>query len=257
MARQFSISRLDPWVINLDRRADRWATMQDELRQIGLDARRFSACTPDDWREPADSTPLMQGKNRKTLGNWLSHTFLIRTAAGTDRDVMVLEDDVFFAADFWHRLRWIERNLDVDWDILFLCGTFHADRAQWHPEIGRDVETTHMPHLLRAYGVWSNHGYIVRGRSAGKVLGLMREVMPQARGSDHALILVQPRLNAYVFVPGMVFQRDGETDVGEGRTEFSGFLKLGPYVYQKWMVDFDPLAFDWGAAKREAKEAKP
>jgi GR25 family glycosyltransferase involved in LPS biosynthesis len=247
----FRIDRLDPWVINLDHRTDRWAAMQPELVRAGLSdrTRRLSAFTKDDWHEPEASAPLMSGK--KTLGNWLSHTFLMRTAVNTDRDVLVLEDDVFFAEDFRLRMRIVEDELPDDWDILFLCGTFHAKPAVWHRDtLGRDVETTACSHLLRAYGVWSNHAYVVRGRSAPKILGLMRSVMRKARGSDHALILIQPRLNAYVFVPGMVFQADGTTDVGEGgeRTEFSGFLKLGPYVYQDRLEGFDPAAFDWGEA---------
>jgi GR25 family glycosyltransferase involved in LPS biosynthesis len=250
--RTFDADRLDPWVINLDHRTDRWEAMQVELRKVRVKARRFSAFTRDDWREPLSAIPLMLespgGKPHKTVGNWLSHTFLMRTVAGTDRDLLVLEDDVFLAPDFWCRIGWIEQHLDVPWDVIFLCGTFHVRPPQWHPEIGRDVEVTHMKHLLRAYGCWSNHGYVVNGRSAGRVLAAMREVMPRARGSDHALILAEPKLNCYVFVPGMVFQRDSRGDIGEGLTRFSLFRKMGPYVYQDRLDDFDPLAFDWGEA---------
>ena len=93
---------------------------------------------------------------------------------------------------------------------------------------------------------------IVRGRSAGKVLAAMRSVMSTARGSDHALILAQPQLQAYVFVPGCVFQRDGVSDVAEGGgfTRFSDFKKMGPYVFQDRLTDWDVNSYDWAEAAK-------
>ncbi len=180
----------------------------------------------------------------------MSHTFLMRTVQNTDRDLLVLEDDVYLASDFMDRLQYLEDNMTLPWDYIALCGTFHVNPPVWHAgDIGRDVELTPIKHILRALGVWSNHGYIIRGRSVEKILGLMRSVMPSARGSDHALIMVQPQLNAYVFVPGMVFQHDMESDVGEGVTKFSHFTNLGPYVFQDKLDQFDPDSFDWAEAR--------
>ena len=78
----------------------------------------------------------------------------------------------------------------------------------------------------------------------------MRSVLSVARGSDHALILVQPQLDALVFVPGAVFQRDGVSDVAEGGgfTKFSDFKKLGPYVFQDRLADRDIDGYDWAEA---------
>ena len=91
---------------------------------------------------------------------------------------------------------------------------------------------------------------IVRGKSADKVLAAMRSVLSVARGSDHALILVQPQLQAYVFVPGCVMQHDGVSDVAEGGgfTRFSDFMKMGPYVFQDHLNDWDINSYDWDEA---------
>ena len=248
----FRIDRLDPWVINLDHRPDRWATMQRELRRINLPARRFSAMTPNEFFEPPGAAPLIEGK--RTSGNWASMAYLMRLNQGTDRDLLMLEDDVIICGDFWERMVYLEDNIDFDWDVIFLGATFHLDRnasnGRWHPERPNDVERTPFRHLFRSYGTWSNHGMIVRGRSAGKVLTAMRSVMGVARGSDHALILVQPQLQAYVFVPGCVMQHNGESDVAEGGgwTQFSDFLKMGPYVYQHRLADWDVGSYDWAEA---------
>jgi len=68
----------------------------------------------------------------------------------------------------------------------------------------------------------------------------MQSVMPHSKGSDHALIQIQPDLNCYAFVPGMVFQHDMESDIGTGITQFSNFRKsLGEYVWADRLEDFD------------------
>ena len=242
-------STLDAWYINLDKRTDRKAQIEAEFARVNLPARRLSAFTKEDWTGPESDVAMMQ-KTPNTIGNWLSHTYLMRTVQNTDRDVLIVEDDTTLCADFQERLRYLEEHLPEDWDIAFLGATFHIDPPHWHAEaLGRDVATTDVPHLLRAYGVWSNHGYIVRGRSAGKILRMMRDIMPKAAGSDTALIMLQPQLKAYVMVPGAVFQRDSRSDIGVGITRFSGFLKLGPYVYTEHLNDFDPTEFDWKEAR--------
>lgn len=253
MAVSFRIDDLDPWVVNLDRRTDRWEAMCRELRRINLPAKRFSAMEPSEYFERPGAAPLIEGK--RTAGNWASFVYLMRLNQGTDRNLMLLEDDVFFCTDFWERMAYMEDNINFDWDVIFLGACFHlarnAPNGRWHPERPNDVERTPLRHMFRAYGVWSNHGMIVRGWSADKVLEAMRSVLPVARGSDHALILVQPQLDAYVFVPGCVFQRDGTSDVAEGKhpfTRFSDFMKLGPYVYQDSLTHWDVDSYDWAEA---------
>ncbi len=245
----FSRSTLDTWYINLDKRTDRKVQIEAELARVNLPARRLSAFTKEDFTGPALDIAEMR-RTPNTLGNWLSHTYLMRTVQNTERDVLIVEDDTLLCADFQERLHYLEEHLPEDWDIVYLGATFHIDPPQWHADdLGRDVEVTDVPHLLRAYGVWSNHGYIVRGRSARKLLGLMQNIMPKAAGSDTAMIMLQPQLKAYVMVPGAVFQRDGVSDIGDGITRFSGFLNLGPYVYTQRMDDFDPTKFDWKEAR--------
>lgn len=250
----FRVSNLDPWYINLEHRQDRRALAESEVAKIGRPVRRFSAMLPSEWREVSETAPHIAGK--KTSGNWLSMCHLLRTVQDTEFNLLLLEDDVMVCGDFCERMAYLEANMTLPYDVIFLGATFHLKRnapnGLWHPEIGRDVELTPIKHVLRAYGVWSNHGMIVNGKSSGKILALMRSVMHEARGSDHALILVQPQLNAYVFVPGCVFQHDGKSDVAEGGdqfTRFSNFLKLGPYVYQDRLSNWDLDSFDWAEAK--------
>ncbi len=246
----FRLNTLNSWYINLNTRPDRRAQIKAQLARANVVASRLSAFRKEDYAGMASDVALMQA-TPNTIGNWLSHTFLWRTVQDTDQNVLVLEDDAVLCADFRQRLQYLETHLPDDWDIVFLCGTFHLNPPHWHADdLGRDVELTDDPHLLRAYGVFSNHGYIVRGWSAGKLLRRMKDLMPKAKGSDHALIMLQPELRAYVMVPGAVFQRDSESDIGKGVTRFSLFKSLGPYVYTERMDDFDPTTFDWHEARR-------
>jgi len=244
----FDWKNADFWYINLAHRTDRRAHITRELGKAGIEARRFEALRFEDYDGPEEDVHLMMA-TRNTIGQWLSMMALWRTVADTDNILGVLEDDALLCSDFRKRLAYIETNFHKPWDIFFLGATFHDDRGQWHPELGRDHELTDVRHIVRVYGAFSNQGYLVNGPSAGKVLEMMRERMPHSRGSDHALIQIQPKLNCYCFVPGLVFQIDGRSDIGDGITRFSHFREsLGDYVWADRLEDFDYNA--WEAKQR-------
>jgi len=229
---------IDWWYINLSHRTDRLIHIQAECRKAGIVARRFEALRKEDYEGPPENAALMRS-TPDTIGNWLSHTAVIGKAT-PGKGVGLLEDDALLCSDFTDRLEYIEKHFDKPWDIFFLGATFHADEAVWHPELGKDCEMTDIRHILRVYGAFSNQGYLVNGDSAAHILERMQERMPHSRGSDHALIQIQPELNCYAFVPGMVFQIDGPSDVSRGFTQFSNFRKsLGEYVWAYRLEDFD------------------
>lgn len=237
---------IDWYVINLDHRTDRREHMKKQLWQARIRAKRFSAYRKEDYRGSPQDVAMMQG-TPNTIGNWLSHTGVIAKGLRTRRIIGVLEDDALLCEDFCERLQYIEDEFDKPWDIFFLGATVHVNESPWHglngehpTPLGRDAEMTDTRHIMRTYGAFSNQGYLVNGQSAEKILEMMQERMPYSRGSDHALIQIQPELNCYCFVPGMVFQIDGPSDIGQGVTKFSSFLEtLGPYVWANRLEDFD------------------
>jgi len=224
--------------INLLHRGDRRDHMAGQLRKAHITAERFPALTKDDYQGSEADVAMMQA-TPNTIGNWLSHTAVIRTAI--DNGIVgLLEDDALLCSDFLLRLQYIEDKFDKPWDIFFLGATFHADECVWHPELGHDFELTDIKHIVRTYGAFSNQGYLINPDSAEKILDMMRGRMYKSRGSDHALIQIQPMLNCYCFVPGLVFQIDGQSDIGDGVTKFSSFLtSLGQYVWTDMLDEFD------------------
>jgi len=225
--------------INLSHREDRRQHMARELAKVGLQAKRFEALRFEDYDGPAEDVQLMM-PTRNTIGQWLSMMAVWRTVVNTNQILGLLEDDALLCSDFLPRLKYIEDHFDKPWDIFFLGATFHADEAVWHPELGHDFELTDIDHIVRTYGAFSNQGYLINPKSAEKILGMMQGRMSRSRGSDHALIQIQPMLNCYCFVPGMVFQIDGKSDIGDGVTKFSNFFKsLGQYIWTDTLADFD------------------
>lgn len=225
--------------INLRHRTDRLEHVKKQLAKACIDAERFEALQKEDYSGPGEDVRLMQ-PTPNTIGNWLSHTALISKAT-PGKIVGVLEDDALICSDMNERIDYIGKHCP-EWDIFFLGATFHTDPGgKWHPELGRDFALVGIKHIVRVFGAFSNQGYLVNGNSSRLILSMMQERMKMSRGSDHALIMMQPFLKCYSFVPGCVFQIDGPSDVSPGGfTRFSNFRKsLGPYVWADKMEDFD------------------
>jgi len=226
--------------INLSHRTDRLEHIQAQCEKAGISATRFPAFVKEQyvghWSRVACmiSTP-------NTIGNWLSHTALWQLAANTGRCVGVLEDDAMLCSDFRQRLEYIHANWHDPWDIMYLGATYHTDPGGvWHKELGTDFELTDVRHIHRVYGAFANQGYVINPENASTIWDMVDALMPVSRGSDDALIKIQPYLNCYSFTPGMVFQIDGPSDIGNGWTRFSHFLEtLGPHVWCDCLDDFD------------------
>lgn len=234
--------------LNLSHRIDRLRHIRAQLEKVGIVGQRFNALRKEDYTGPPENVAMMQA-TPNTIGNYLSVLALYRTVIGTDNILGMLEDDALLCSDFQQRLQYIEDNFRFDWDVFFLGATVHVDEAPWHPELGKDCELTDVKHILRTYGAFSNQGYLINPDSSQKILEMMQERMPHSRGSDHALIQIQPQLNCYCFVPGMVFQIDGQSDIGDGITEFSKFREtLGPHVWADRLEEFD--WDEWVEARR-------
>ena len=230
--------------INLSHRTDRLEHIRRQLSRAGIVAERFPAFVKEQYVGSLENVQLMLG-TPNTIGNWLSHTALWRLAAERGRDVGVLEDDALLCSDFRARMDYIHEKWDKPWDIFYLGATYHINPGGvWHPELGTDYELTSVRHIHRVYGAFSNQGYVVNHESAAKIYDMVNGIMSKSKGSDHALIQVQPMLQCFSFTPGMVFQIDGPSDIGQGVTRFSHFREsLGSYVWCDSLEDFDYDSF--------------
>lgn len=238
--------------VNLAHRVDRNEHMKRELARVGVEAQRFEAIKTADWRGDESQVIAMRNRTPGAIGCYFSQLEVIVKGASEGMNPMVLEDDTLFANDFLQRLSYIAEFLDKrEWAICWLGATCH-NYAQWHPDLLSDMYRTSDPRMVRTYGAFSTHGYVVNYKHVPDVLSLLYADMPKHWGIDHGMITsVQRKLPCYAFIPGSLYQVDNRSDIGINQdgtpaiTRFSGFVRtLGPYCWcPTSMFDFDATSF--------------
>lgn len=256
--------------INLDSRPDRNSHMIAELNRVGLNAERTRAMLPQEYVGNPDKVRVMwiRSVSHGAVGCHYSQVKVMEEGLKRKEHTMVLEDDLIICSDIKVRLEYIQLFLDThEWDIFFLGGTFHVKPPWWHKKghspdlqmctckLERDAERTDDPRIMRTYGAFSTHAYIVNVHSIEKILNYFDENVYLSMGIDWLFIKMQPELKAFAFVPGCIKQYDNKSDIGSGMTVFSGFatlngtLKNSRYWWQDRMDEFDPETFDWAETK--------
>jgi GR25 family glycosyltransferase involved in LPS biosynthesis len=240
--------------VNLDSRPDRNEHMVKELSRIGLDAKRHRGIP---WREidyTADRFRVMYQRTPGAIGCYLSQMQVMLDAYDAGMNAMVLEDDLIFCSDFKDRLKMIESFMaSTQADVIWLGGTVHREKPYWHSEphspllkdckcgLGKDWEPTGNPNLIRTYGCFSTHAYIVNVRSIPKIVALLNAEISNSIGIDFSLIKLQPQLSTFAFIPGCIKQMDNESNIGNGITYFSRFNKLGASWWQDKLEDYHEI----------------
>lgn len=239
--------------INLDYRNDRRDHMEKELSRVGIEAIRFSALKTSEHKWDNLKTSIMLNRTPGAIGCHYSQVSVMEEALKEWKDAFVMEDDLIFCTDIKERLDYIQYFLNKhEWDVFFLGGTVDINNPYWHKKghnyelqtcdcsLERDAERTDDPRILRTYGAFSTHCYIVNKNSIEKILKYFDENLHLSIGIDYLFIKMQPQLKAFMFLPGCVKQRDNLSDIGNGITYFSGFSKLGKHWWADKMEDFNP-----------------
>lgn len=251
--------------INLPTRPDRRAHMQRELDRVGIKAIRAIAIKPDADTMSNPKYAVMKNRNTNggSIGCYLSQLAVMLEALKRGQHAMVMEDDLIFANDMPHRFELIEDFCNNnEWDLIYLGCLFHLKnqaKDQWHRSINgkhthpdmqectctlnRDVEKTVAHYMLRAYGVWSTHAYIVNYNSIPRILKMLDDNVHLSMGIDWLFMYLAPQMKQYAFVPGCVKQYDNQSDIGTGITKFSAFKGLGEHWWQSDIRNFDYQKF--------------
>lgn len=235
--------------INLDSRPDRLAKMTAELKRVGIEATRTKARLPSEFDIEAREYQVMKPRSVGAIGCYESQLDVMAAALFHGKHAIVLEDDLVFCSDIKKRLDLIQRFMDAnEWDVVWLGGTYHkqptwhkiVDGKHTHPDLqmcacklNKDWERTADNRIVRTYGAFSTHAYIVNKDSIAKIIKLHRKYMYLSMGIDFTFILLQPYLKTFAFVPGCVKQYNNQSNIGTGITEFERFKALGPH----WWAD--------------------
>lgn len=256
--------------VNLDHRQDRLAHMNEQFARVGITAERTRGMKPDEviYDKPY-RLDTMRLRTPGAIGCHFSQISIWKKAQEQGKDACVFEDDLIFCSDFKERLEYIGKFTETHtWDVIWLGATFHVNPPFWHKmglsamapncssQMGCDAKRTDDPRMIRTYGAFSTHAYIVNNKSIDKILALFERHLHESIGIDWLFIKLQPQLHCYSFVPGACAQMDNQSDIGNGITRWSGFYQLNgtrensAYVWQDKMEDFDPDKFQWYEAGR-------
>lgn len=250
MVDTFQGKPLNWYYVNLDSRPDRRKHAEAQFASIGVTPERVRGELPGDHIGPR-KFERMRKRTPGAIGCYVSQRSIIERGE-PGNVVAVCEDDVVFAKDVPKRLEYAAEALPDDWEVFYLGATFHVP-GEWHRRVEchewahyqADVIPTDDPRILRVFGMWGTYAYFVNGDHAGKVLALLEENCVRSDGIDHNFMILGDKVKAYCLVPGMAWQYDNQSNIGDGVTYFSGFKKLGPYVWQDYMEDFDPSTYAW------------
>lgn len=186
------------YIINLDRRTDRWRHAIAQVKAAGITAVRYpaldAACLGID---PATACAL-------------SHLGVLNLARAQGmRRVLILEDDVTFAADFRQRAEHVHIPDDMQWFYL-------GAHSQYEVQVNREVWQTQ--------GALATHAYIIS-------LDLFDEFAPLLSEPDAVVDQVYRDRQvgqgrpAYMARPPLATQRPDQSDIQGGWRDYTHLIR--------------------------------
>jgi glycosyl transferase family 25 len=208
------------FVINLDYRTDRRNQMLRQLSRVGWRAEFFSAIRPDS----AGGFPSIGAR-----GCFLSHLAVLKEAQNAEaQQVVILEDDVNFAAQFPERWKYSMSILETQEWSIFYAGHVMKDLPPGLSRISPSVAV-------------QNCQFVVINRSAiSKLVSQLESILSRRPGHplggpmhvDGAFSTIRrqnPLLVTFAHFPALGYQRPSRTDIGNVRW-FDRAASLTPIV---------------------------
>ena len=196
------------YVINLDRRPDRWALCKAELDKYNIIAERFSAI---------DGETLEKNNflNNGEIGCCKSHAVILKNAItyGYKR-ILILEDDVIFLEN---ASEIFEQNINfvpLDWQMLYLGGNHINDPVKIFPN-------SRISKIRRTY---TTSSYAVSNKQ--KLLNNLIISLEQLKEpADVCYSRFHMGCACYSFYPGICFQRPGLSDITNTYADHTGVIR--------------------------------
>ena len=121
------LNNIETFVINLDRRPDRWEKFREKIKKYNLlNYQRFSAIDGSKLKPNRKLNKIFEGNDynmrKGIVGAALSHLQLWIKLINSDNDFfLILEDDIEFIDDFQVKLTKIINEIkNINWDIIYL-----------------------------------------------------------------------------------------------------------------------------------------
>jgi len=187
------------YVINLNRRRDRWEVVKEHLNEQGLFVTRFPAID-NGWKGCRDSHLSIMEKAIRGV------------------PFAIYEDDVLFVEDMSY-LSEAYSQLPPDWDCLYLGAS------------PKQPQDRFSENLFRLYNAHTTHAIIWRRRDGGAIDFILSHRKEINKIDDYFALVIQGLFNCFVVFPLLATQTQTKSDTCT-RSDTSTIVK-NYYLYCK------------------------
>lgn len=190
------------YVINLERRKDRYLQVCAELNKYQIDFEIFKAIDGNPGIILSDDHPL---KNKPgAVGCVLSHVKILEEAKKLNlKNVLILEDDVEFYPDYIEKFKKAASDLPSDWDLFYLSGNTDSDKLQHFSG-----------NIFRCFGTFTTHAYAVNNNMFDEIIEGQLKLEHPADVFYNKITL--PKCKGYIIRPYLCRQRASHSDIVNG-----------------------------------------
>lgn len=195
------------YVINLDRRPDRYEAFKKEIAKYGIEnVERFSAV--DGTTIMANNIPLLAGE----IGVLESHLEIIKKCREDGvKNVLILEDDVYFSNEML-KLDEYMNNVPSDWDFIYFGGNHVYGQPPKY--INDKIVKLNFTVALQCVAINSS------------MFEIIEAILPKRKKQVDAYYAeLHNRFNAYCFYPNMAKQTAGYSDIQNRNVDYSNYFK--------------------------------
>lgn len=202
------------YVINLDRRPERWAEALREMEKWQIYAERFSAVDGQTLANQGYTLSLGAVGLIKTNLNILQEA-----KAKGYKQILILEDDIFFTYEIVNFLQYYNLVPD-DWKMLYFSGNHNGHvLGVMPPAIVND-------RVLRIHETYSTHAVAIKAEFFDTII---ETIAPCQHPLDVYYAQLQKKHSVYCFknyngLP-MAGQRVGYSDITESNADYSWLIK--------------------------------
>ena len=195
------------YVINLDRRRDRYESFQAEMAKYGIEnVERFSAI--DGTTIMANNVPLLAGE----LGVLESHLKIVKKCKEEGlNNVLIMEDDVLFSNEIL-KLDEYMALVPKDWEFLY----FGGNHVYGQPPTLINDKIIKLNYTVALHCVAIN----------GSIFEVIEAILSKRKKQVDAYYAeLHNTFNAYGFYPNMAKQTVGFSDIQNRNVDYSNFFK--------------------------------
>ena len=189
---------------------------------VGANLKLSNFVTPKAYAQILDVEKIKKRQHhydltRGAVGCFLSHLSIYKKVAESKIDyAIIFEDDSVIANDFYERLEKGLRDIPSDWDIILLGLTC----------LKCDIKLDY----ITVNRFWGTHGYIIKNKSAIKLLEYLDRPLSKQIDADISLLIKRKLINVYGINPIIVaqesaFKSDIQMDVIDSNEAFNEEFK--------------------------------